>query len=592
MSINKIIHYFRKDYFDNDISRYVMHILLSILLGVLSGSIAIFFHIILGKIGYIFQPDNFLNKFNINPYFIIFIPVIGGIIIALMSRISRKTAADRGVTGIIKSVILNNGYIPIKTTIFHFIAPIISIGSGAPLGPEGPAAKMGSGIGSFMSQFMGLNHKDMKMYTVAGAGAAISAIFNAPIAGVFFGIEVILLNDLKNQALSALIISSVVADVLSRSILGSNHIIKIPSYSPGDIGDFPAFFIMGILCGLTCMIYMWGKKKSADFFNNKFKTKNEFIKMLPVTLIFGIVIIKYYSLFGMGYDTLNNVIAGNFSVITVVILLFLKTIFLILFLNAGAYGGTYAPALSIGVMLGFSFATIVNNFFGFNLDPVTFSLIAMGGILSGMNSIPLTSIMLVFEITNDYKFILPLMFVSIISYLVTVYYNKGTIYSNKLQAMGIDITKKGEVNLLGKIMVKELMIDKFDTIDFKTPFKKLVDALLKSKNGNAIILNAKKEIAGMITLNDIRTILLTEDLDAVLIAGDIANPVPHVNKNDRVSDALQKIEEYDLECIPVMTDEKNRRISGILRHQDITQAYNRLLEEWETDQFLINYKGI
>ncbi|MBN2039415.1 MAG: chloride channel protein [Spirochaetes bacterium] len=577
-------------YSKSEISLYIFHIFLSIILGILAGSCAIFFHFLLEKMRIYFEPENFTNMLDISWIFILAIPVSGSIIVASASIIFKKVSHDKGVTGVIKALILNNGHIPLKNTVFHFLAPVISIGTGAPLGPEGPAAKMGSGIGSFMSQLLKLNKKDMKMYTAAGAGAAISAIFNAPIAGVFFGIEVMLLNDLKNQALSALIIASVVADILSRSILGPHHIISIPHYSLGSISQYPMVLGMGIISGMICIFYFWFKKKITYLFDEKLRIQNQFLRLLPVALIFGILLINYYSLFGIGYDTISDIISNKIPVQTVSILLLLKLVFLALFLAAGSYGGSFAPSLSIGVMLGFTFANLANYMFGMNLDPVVFSLIGMGGILAGINSIPLTSILLVFEITNDYKFILPLMLVSIISYLVTLYYNKGTVYANDLLESGIDVSKRGEIDILGKIRVSELMRKTYDSVSYRMPVKKLINILLESEYGNVIVTDDDEKIMGMATLNDIRQALLSENIVELLIAGDIVSPVSVVSETDKVSEALHKIEIYDIESIPVVSPRTNR-IVGMLTHQDITHAYNTLLHEWETDQFLVDYSN-
>jgi chloride channel protein, CIC family len=586
---DKFINIFNTNYLKSDISKYLFHIIISILLGVLSGAGAILFHYLLVKMRYFFDPENFTKFLRISKYYIFIIPVIGAFTIALFNRIFKKSSGEAGIISVIKSIILNNGFISLKTTVFHFFAPIISIGTGIPLGPEAPAARAGSGIGSYMSQILQLDQKDMRMYTAAGAAAAISAIFNAPIAGVFFGIEVILLNDLKNQALSALIISSVVADMLSQSILGVHHIISIPEYIPGGAGDLHIYLLMGAICGLASLFYFIFKGSMERLFYERLKIKNKSLALIVVSFMFGIVLIKYYSLFGIGYDTINNIVSGVYPVHTVFILFIFKIIFMALFVTAGAYGGTFAPSLSLGVMLGYSFAIFMNSSFGLTLDPVTFALIGMGGILSGINSIPLTSILLVFEITNDYKFILPLMLASIISYLVTIYYNKGTVYENILHKMEIDVTRKGEIDLLGKIDVRELMIVEYDEINYRTPFRKLVDVLLKSAFGNVIVINDKNRVVGVITMNDVRQVMLSEEMVDLFIAADIMTSVPFVTEDEKVSAALQEIKKYDIECVPVIKKGSKYIIAGILTHQKITSAYYDLLEKWETDQFIINY---
>lgn len=274
---------------------------------------------------------------------------------------------------------MKDGNLSARATLFQAIAPVLSIGTGAPLGPEGPAARLGSGIGSMMSRLFNLQIHNMKMYTAAGAGAAISAVFNAPITGVFFGIEVILLNDMKNQALSALIVSSVVADIVSRAVLGNSHIIQLPAYDLGGLSTYPLYILMGIVCGLFALLYFKTNNLAGTLLDKKLKIKNEYLRLVPLSLLFGIVLINYYHLFGIGYGTIHEVLNNALDLKTVLILLFLKIVFVALFLKAGAYGGTFAPSLLIGVLLGFSFARIGTMLTGIYMDPVSFAIVAMGG---------------------------------------------------------------------------------------------------------------------------------------------------------------------------------------------------------------------
>ena len=378
LSVKNILRISKKYYTESEIFRYISHIVLSIILGLLAGGGAILFHYLLEKMRHLFEYRNFKQFIDVPDYFIIIIPVLGGLICSLMTFLYPEIAAGKGVLSVIKSIIIKKGYIPAKETIFHLFAPIICIGTGAPLGPEGPAAKIGSGIGSYMSQKFNLSKNDMIMYTTAGAGAAISAAFNAPIAGVFFGIEVILLNDLRNRALSALIISAVVADILSRAYLGSDRIFVIPHYDVGNLYAYPFYLGLALLCGITALIYFKFSEKVKYFFNEKVKLYNPFLRLLPVTFLFGFVLLRYEEIFGIGYSLINSVLSRGMTFHHIVVLLILKIIFLVLFIQAGAYGGTFAPSLSIGALLGAAFAVSMNYFFRVNLDPTLFKMEAEG----------------------------------------------------------------------------------------------------------------------------------------------------------------------------------------------------------------------
>lgn len=574
-------------YTESDMSRYVSHVLVSVIVGMLAGTGAIIFHHLLYLTRTFFRPDNFRAMYNIPVFFIILIPVAGGIICSAMTWLYPALAKERGVISVIKAIILRKGFIPIKETLFHFIAPIVSIGTGAPLGPEGPSAKIGSGIGSFMSQIFRHESNDRIMYTAAGGGAAIAAVFNAPIAGVFFGIEVILLNDLKNRALSALIIATVMADILSRTVLGNEKIFIIPEYSSGDIFTYPYYILLGILCGLVSVFYFRFSGMIKQLFNEKLKIRNPFYRLFPVTLIFGIVLVYNYDLFGIGYIAINKVLHGQIDPSTVFQMMVFKVLFLALFLQAGAFGGSFAPALSIGAFLGFSAACGANSLLGTNLDATAFALVGMGGVMAGINSIPLTSILLVFEVTHDYRFILPLMLASIIAYLVTLYHRKGSEYTIALMDENIDVTKKGDLDIFSKMTIGSIIQKDMDIVDFRTPFKDLAGIIIDAKYGDVFVTDRHYRYLGVITLKDVRRALLDNDLAELLIAGDLAVKVPAVTGSDSVSLAITRIREFNIENIPVVSSYETGELTGIITHREIIETYYKTLDDLAMSEFLL-----
>lgn len=579
-------------YRGSDISRYVGQMLFAIVIGTLAGLGAMFFHYAVEVMRIVFTRSGPFPLTFKGIDLIVIIPLVGGLIVASATAAFPKTAKEKGVDNVIKAMIIKNGYIPLKTTLFHMVVSILSIGTGAPLGPEGPVAKIGSGIGSFMSQRFHLNRNNMKVFTAAGAGAAISAVFNAPIAGVFFGIEVILLNDLKNEALSFLIISSVVADILARAMLGNETIFTIPEYPMILIAEYPWYLVFALLCGLLSLAYFGTRKFFKHLFDNILVCHNPYLRLLPVSLLFGIVLLKYDALFGMGYNTMNQVLNSQFALSAVISLLLLRIIFLALFLTAGAYGGSYAPSLAIGAMFGFVFATMADLLFGVSLNPVAFALVGMGGMLAGINSTPLTAMMLVFELTRDYRIILPLMLASILSYVVVLYVNKRTVYAQALLKEGIDVSAMGEVDILGRIKVRQLMIPNVETVSYRMPFQELLRNLLHSAYGEVCVVNDEDQLLGVISLKSVRQALITHELVDLLIAGDLVIPIPAVTENDPVSGALANIQKFDIENIPVVSSGVEPcKITGILRHQDILQAYNTLREEWATNRFLTSYSS-
>ncbi len=576
----------RNYYTESEIYRYISHIVLSILLGLFAGGGAILFHYLLESMRFFAGKRPFGTGGLLSSYYIIFVPVIGALATSTMTFFLPEIAARKGVLSVIKSIILAKGFIPVKETIFHLFAPIISIGTGVPLGPEGPAAKIGSGLGSYMAQLFHLSKNDMIMYTAAGAGAAISAAFNAPIAGVFFGIEVILLNDLRNRALSALIISSVVADILSRAYLGNVRVFIVPHYEVGDIYSYPFYILLAVLCGIAAMSFFKVSDFAGYLLDEKLKIKNPFLRVVPVAVVFGFVLYHYADIYGIGYSLVSSILAGQLAIRTVVALLFLKVIFLAVFVKAGAFGGTFAPSLGIGALLGFSTATFINHTLNMNLDPTAFALVGMGGVLSGINCIPLTSILLVFEVTNDYKFILPLMLASVISYLVVIYFKNGNIYTIELMHDNIDMSKRGELDVLGKIKAGAILRSDMDTVSNRTPFTSLLKTIINAKYGDVFVTDDNNQFLGIITLKDVRQALADNDLVDLLIAHDLIISVPVVSINDPLTLVAEKIKLYDIENIPVVSDSPENRLTGIITYKDIIQSYTQMLNEAEGTELL------
>jgi len=582
-----------KSFINTELYIYSTHVLLSILLGMLAGGGGILFHSLLELIESFLERNSAWFTDTFTEFYIVGIPVLGAVITATMTYFAPMTAKQKGVVTVIKAILINQGFIPLKETIFHVIAPIVSIGTGIPLGPEGPSAKMGGGIGSFMSQILKLKQGDMMMYTAAGAGAAISAVFNAPVAGVFFGIEVVLLNDMRNRALSALIMSSVVADIMSRTFLGHKSMIIIPDYHLGEIYTYPFFIGLAVFCGLIALLYFHLSDITNSIIEDIFKISNPYLKILPVAIGFGFLLIKYPQIHGVGYGILNDVLQRNVPIMLVGIILLLKLIFIVLFSKVGAYGGSFAPSIVIGAFAGFLFSSGINALFNTSLDPSAYALVGMGGVLSGINSIPMTSIMLVFEMTGDYKFILPLMLVSMVSHLVVLYCKKGTAYSIDLLNTSTSTKGRSDLDILKKTLVKDILRDDIDKVDSKAPLRDAMNVLLRSGYGEIVVVDSNDALVGILSLKDVnlRQVLLDNTIMDKIIAEDIALAVPFAIEDEPLHVAIQKMEtdKSYIENIPVVTADGTNRFIGIITHGDIMQAYEKQLNADNTDSFTGNF---
>ena len=565
-----------------DMKHYLQHILFSVVLGIASGLGAVAFHYLI-SCG---QKASLFTQISLSSYSIIAFPVIGAVIILLMVTLFPSLALEKGVVSAIKALISNNGYISLKTTVFNFTASLVSIGTGAPLGPEAPAAQIGCGIGSFMSRKLNLSKSDVVMYTAAAGGAAISAVFNAPIAGVFFGIEVLLLNDIKNNALSPLIIASVTSDLLSRSIMGDVRVFSFPSFLPATISDYPHLIGLGILCGLFSLLYSALSVKIRAFFARQ---KYQYFMLPVVSLIFGIVLLKMPHLYGVGYDSISMTANGHFSIQTLILIFILKFFFVMAFLAAGGYGGIFAPSLVIGAVGGYIFSSLMNTYLGMTSNAVLYCLAGMGGMLAGMNSVPLTAIILVFEMTNDYRLVLPLMMTSVISYVFTMNYNKHTVYAKALLGSGIDVTRRGDADILGSLKVRDLGTKPSVIVKQNAYFSELLSTVLSSDEGTVFVVDEDNRLCGIVSLNNIRQTIAVSGMESLFIVSDLMTPFAAVTLESSISDAAEASEKCGTPLIPVVDSLETLNVTGSLSQHDIIAAYNNQLEHNASDEFFIRY---
>lgn len=247
----------------------------AILIGAAAGLAAVSFHLSIEFFNKIFFENTKDDLFFLGSAAVIIIPAVGMLIQSAMIHLAPEISKKRGVIEIIKSVALKGGYIPLRNTIFHFLAPVICIGSGGTVGPEGPAAQLGGGVASKLATLFRLSDQKRRIFTAAGAGAAIAAIFNTPLGGVFFALEIVLLNDFHAPTFSALILASVTASAISRIFLGNESIFSFSVPHIGEYQNFYLFILIGLLCGLIGVLFL----KYDTFASNLFKKK--ILKVLP-----------------------------------------------------------------------------------------------------------------------------------------------------------------------------------------------------------------------------------------------------------------------------------------------------------------------
>lgn len=556
---------------------YTSFTFLAIITGAVVGLATVLFHHSIEFFNNLFFEQTAGGLFFLGAAAVIALPAIGMLIQSMMIIAWPDIASKKGVAEVIKSVATKGAIIPFRNTIFHFFAPVISIGSGNTLGPEAPAAQLGGGVANKLAHLFKLSDSRKKVFTAAGSGAAIAAIFNTPMGGIFFALEIILLNEFQTTTFSALILATVTSSAISRIFLGNKSVFIFHSPDVGGYQHLYLYAILGLIAGLVSLLFIRYSNSLEVLFKKKILKKYpQWIVMTVVGLIMGISGYFYKEIFGIGYVGINNIIANLLSWKVVLVLLLLKIILVPLILNSGGFGGVFAPSLFIGASLGYLYAVGLNYFFGFQFDVTAFVLVSMGAVLGGINSIPISAILIIFEMTKDYSFILPLMLAVVASTMVMQISLKKSVHEKHLESQGYRISTSKEALLLRSIIVQEVMKRDVILIPEDTPLPKLISLLMESKYGTFYTVSKEGNIVGKITDSEIRPIIMEyEHLREVLIARDIASKnIVTVNPTDDLDYVMRLFENNDSDEFPV-ADKDNGKIIGVVRKEDVISAYNR-----------------
>ena len=559
-------------------------IIIAIIIGILAGFSAIGIRAMIKFFSQLSFPGSLtvLENISASPwYLIILVPVIGGLIVGPLIYFFAPEAKGHGVPEVMQAILLRGGMIRARVAIIKAVASAITIGTGGSVGREGPIIQIGSSLGSTIGQFFRVPSKRLKTLVGCGAAAGIAAAFNAPVAGALFAVEIILM-DFAVAQFSPIVIASVMATVVSHTFEGNFAAFIVPKYqlaSPYEIGFY---FILGALSGVVSFLFIKILYFSENFFDNKFKFP-EYLKPAVGGIAIGLMALLFPQVMGVGYDSINNALHGNMIWYLAFGLIFLKIIATALTLGSGGSGGIFAPSLYMGAMLGFFFGYVVHILFpDITATPGAYALVAMGGLVAGTTRAPITAIIIVFELTNDYRIILPVMVTSIISTIISTKLSRESIYTLKLLLRNISIKEGTELNVMESIFVKNIFTRDYDSINISDNFSQVVNKVIRGRGPEFPVVN-NGFVKGVISMYNIKDHLYERDsLKNLLIAADIANinfKAAVVTEN--CQSVLEKMKRYNLEGLPVVEDENSSKILGMIWKRDIQDAYQKEIERRE-----------
>ena len=502
-------------------------------------------------------------------------PAAGGLLVGLITSYFAPEAKGHGVPHVIKAVALSGARIRGRVALAKIFASAITIGTGGSAGREGPVIQIGAAIGSRLGQAMGMPTRRLRTLVACGAAAGIAGTFNAPVAGALFSVEVIL-GEFGAAQFSPIVISSVLATVVTRAWRGDAAIFSPPACTFASAWELIPYLLLAVLCGLVSFVYI----RSISFAESLFDRGQRLPRWLQPAvggLVLGALALAYPQVMGGGQELCNEAFASHLPALLLLALAFAKLLATGFTLGSGGSGGVFSPALALGALLGAFVGTLTEPVLGSRFGGVAaYSLVGMGGVISGSMLAPITAILMIFEITSNYAIILPVMMVAILS---TVLSSRLTghlsIYTFKLARDGIRLFRGRSPDLLQARRVADHLRPRFETTRPSEPARVLVDRVLSSPNAQFYVVDDSEVLLGAITLADARRILLSPPaLLGVLLAEDVMRRnIPHVYPTDSLSDALAKFASTHLPELPVLRSPADHRLLGTLAYPDVLNAY-------------------
>ena len=519
-----------------------------------------------------------LDYLNSVPVYVkVLAPTIGGFFVGLIVFLVAKEAKGHGVPEVMEAIALRNGLIRARVVFAKLLASAICIGSGGSTGREGPVIQIGASVGSTIGQFLRVNPERMKIFVGCGAAAGIAAVFNAPVAGALFSLEIIL-GDFGVAQFGPIVIASVVATVVSRWFLGNNPAFEVPEYNLVSPVELIPYAILGIIAGLVALMFIKTLYSIEDYFE-KLKL-HDIIKTMLGGLMIGIMGIFVPHIYGVGYNSMDLALLGELPWMLMLGLIFFKILATSLSLGSGGSGGIFAPSLFLGTMTGGFFGALVHKVIpDHSATSGAYSLVGMGAVVAGATHAPITAILIIFEMTGDYAIILPLMISAIIATVLTTKLKKESIYTLKLIRRGVDLFRGREVNILKALTVTHIMNKKPVIIRPDLNFTELLELVVSQPNTHFFVVNQENELVGAVSLQDVRGVLLDQDyITDWLIAMDLVNPnIPWVEASDDLGSVMKLFGIYDTEEIPVVDSIDKKHIIGSVERKDIINIYNKEL---------------
>jgi chloride channel protein, CIC family len=510
-------------------------------------------------------------------WFVLGAPVLGGLIYGPLVARFAPEARGHGVPEVMLAVAHHGGRIRPQVPVVKALASAICIGSGGSVGREGPIVQIGSAIGSLVGQFARVSEGRLRLLVACGAAGGVAATFNAPIAGVFFALEVILRN-FESRSFGIVVLSSVTADAIGRAAFGSGAFLRLPSFHQGSAVGYLLYAGLGVLAGgvgVGFVRILYGGEDLAD----RLWHGPEWLRPAAGGVLLGLLLLAVPEMYGVGYPVLENAVAGHYAAAFLVGLLAAKILATTLTISIGGSGGVFAPSLFMGAMLGSAYGSGAHALLpGLSSAAGAYGLVGMAAVFAAAAGAPITAVLIIFELTGDYSIILPLMFATAVaSGVAHLLAGDETIYTMKLKRRGIDILRRERAGAMETTRVGQAMRPVPPGVAPDLPLGEAIAGLAGGgRDGGLPVIDTDGVLVGILSAGDLEQSIV--DLDPRTPVGDLAHETPELHADDSLEAAVAAFARTDDPGLPVLGPAGGRGVVGWITHGDLLGAYNRALE--------------
>ena len=561
---------------------------LAVVIGGIGGGSAIAFREGLGAVQYLFygfsSEQMVTNVEGVAWWHILAATTIGGLVVGLIVEFLMPGKRPRGVPDVMEASALKGGRMSLTDGIRAALVSAVSLGAGASAGREGPVVHLGATVSAWVAKRLRLGRALSQTLLGCGVAAAVAASFNAPIAGAFFALEVVV-GHYSMTAFTAIVISSVTGTIVSRIWFGDFPAFIVPEHQIASFLEFPAFAILGLVSAATAIIFMYSIDFSARIASKA--PGPAWLRPAAAGLAVGLIALVFPQVLGVGYEATDTALQGQYALWMLFGLLVAKTAATAITLGWGFGGGVFSPSLFLGAMLGGVFGMLATSIFPhLSSGHAAYTIVGMGAVAGSVLGAPISTILMVFELTNDYQLTIGVMIATVIASLITRQAFGFSFFTWQLDRRGLNLRKGREQGLLRAGHVCDVMHGDQMTVPAAAQMPDIRKALLQCRYGELFVIDEDGRLHGTIMLSDLADSAFDTDLDAVLNAEDVCrNHPPVLAEADDLEAAMALMDSVQESIVAVIDNRDDQRLTGYVRQRDVVRAYDRALMQARAEEY-------